>query len=580
MQFLTRLVVSTNIRQPLQPKCQARVVHILMIGLRHRAALYFFIFLLITTKQAMGYTEIHCRLCAVTFNISRRRLRTEPEWMSWTCTGDKKTSGCQLGKLPNPATCTDEGKDDSGDDCDDYSRKDVTQDSTDLDAIMDEREDEDYTFEEEDQYEELEYQTDCGSDISEEESAMDIDNEPEDQLYMMFRYFINNEPRPKHKCDRGRGYDGKSITAIEMRGCNTAQCLLSKAHHDSAMREEADDQDFERGGRYCLSGLCDHVRSRDSGSEEVVPSRHGVSRPYVDNVSIQADGDNFTAIPFHPACFDIFSRLSRKRFGYINFEALGNWCFDQHDWDSVESNDKNVKKCSDQWWNHRDGCEYLAANPLFIPDLAPILRGVVQDDENFSPQNGSFNVPPNYHDGDGDDVFNTLPLEIRLQTLSYLSSSDIANLRLVSHTFRQLPIFLWRDLLKAEIPWLWEVWSDDVPFIWATTTNEAIVEHRKIEEETRVWRDNARTIIKQEMPEIYDEWDQDVAKLLSERPGFLEAGRADAMNEMVRLPIGKTNWFQLYTEITRNWKSLKGLQNRKRIWIDVEKIVDELIEYS
>jgi hypothetical protein len=69
-----------------------------------------------------------------------------------------------------------------------------------------------------------------------------------------------------------------------MRGCNTAQCLLSKAFHHNATREEPDDQDFERGGRYCLSGLCDHVRSRDCGGERLTPPRHGVGGPMVDSI--------------------------------------------------------------------------------------------------------------------------------------------------------------------------------------------------------------------------------------------------------------------------------------------------------
>ncbi|KAF1950717.1 hypothetical protein CC80DRAFT_426304 [Byssothecium circinans] len=432
---------------------------------------------------------------------------------------------------------------------------------------------------------------------------MNIDVGPEDDAYILFKgtlvlslpslrtknYYsyrpdnITQDPPPPHNCFPGSGYKGTFITAEEMLGCNTAQCLLSKAHHEHGTRDEQDDQDFERGGRYCLSGLCDHVRSRDCGGETILPARHGVSAPIIDSIvleHIQA-GDNYTAIPFHPTCFDIFSRLSRQRFGYVNFEALGQWCFAESSSCAAVnrvSSDENVRANIEQWWQHIEGTEYLAANPLFIPRLTPILRNAIQHDPNFSPMNGAFNVPD--HHGEA-DIFTKLPLELRLQILSYLPSQTIANLRLSSRTFRQLPILLWRDLLLTEMPWLWEVWSDDVPYIWATTTYTAVVEHEQTGKELQDWLEKSRAVIKEEMPDIFNEWDTDVRKVLSKRVGYLEAGRAEALRTMVTgLPVAKTNWYRLYTDIVRNWGDLKGLWNRERIWRDVGEIVRKLDKYT
>jgi hypothetical protein len=206
------------------------------------------------------------------------------------------------------------------------------------------------------------------------------------------------------------------------------------------------------------------------------------------------------------------------------------------------------------------------------------MQDAIQHDPTFNPRNGAFDVPA-YH-GMG-DVFDKLPLELRLQVVSYLPSSNIANLRLSSRAFRQLPIFLWRDLLLTEMPWLWEVWSDEAPYIWAITTHGVVVAHEKTEEEIQVWHNHARTVIKQEMPEIFDYWDADVQQMLSKRVGVLEAARADALSKMVTgLPVTNTNWYKLYTDITRNWKDLKGLQNRKRIWSDIERIVRRLEKYT
>ncbi|KAL1602680.1 hypothetical protein SLS60_006098 [Paraconiothyrium brasiliense] len=544
----------------------------------------------------MGYSEVLCRLCGVTFNIGRRRLRSEPAWMGWQCTGDAKLVGCQLGDGRKPEECVDDvppGEEEEEQLIgeapeDDNEREDV--DTTerhalnaDIEKMLDDEEDDDYHYKEPDK-EPLEFESDDEMAIEEDDDHMDVDSSVEDDTYTLFNaadlslYTTDLEkggPPPKHKCFRGAGYSGKLITAEEMKGCNTAQCLLTKAHlgiHEAA----PDDQDFERGGQFCLSGLCGHVRSRDCGGEEFVPPRHGISDAIVDSWDLS---DRDTAVPFHTACFDIFSRLSRKQFGYVNFEALGNWMFDSNEDVDLASSDRNVRESSEQWWAHRDGCEYLAANPLLIPRLGPILKAAIAEDDGFDPQNGAFDVP--VLEGNG-DVFSSLPLELRLQTLSYLASSDIAHLRLASRTFRQLPILLWRDLLLREMPYLWEVWSDDLPFIWATTTWEDAVHHEQTEGEWRAWLYERREIIKSDLPEILDAWEADVQRLLSQRVNdFLAKGRVDAMEKMVtRLPASRTNWYEVYVGITRNWKDLKGLQNRRRIWKDIGAIVEKLNKYA
>jgi hypothetical protein len=290
--------------------------------------------------------------------------------------------------------------------------------------------------------------------------------------------------------------------------------------------------------------------------------------------------DEDTAVPFHTACFDIFSRLSRKRFGYVNFEALGNWMFDRNSGDlHPTSSDPNVALSSDEWWVHRAGCEYLGANPVLIPRLWTILQAAIENDGDFDPRNGAFDVHVEERAG---DVFSSLPLELRFQTLSYLASSDIASLRLASRTFRQLPVLTWRDLLVKEMPYLWEVWSDDLPFIWATVTFEDVVEHEKAAEEFEAWYAKAAHIIKGELPESFDAWQQEVQGLRSHwDDNFLKKGRAEALTKMVTgLPASKTNWYKVYSEITRNWKDLKGLQNRKRVWKDIGVIVENLDKYT
>lgn len=61
-------------------------------------------------------------------------------------------------------------------------------------------------------------------------------------------------------------------------------------------------------------------------------------------------------------------------------------------------------------------------------------------------------------DSNAHDSFMILSLELRLQILSSLTSKDIANLRLATPCFRQLPISFFHTLINKEMPWLWEAW--------------------------------------------------------------------------------------------------------------------------
>ena len=59
------------------------------------------------------------------------------------------------------------------------------------------------------------------------------------------------------------------------------------------------------------------------------------------------------------------------------------------------------------------------------------------------------------------NLFMKLPAELRYIILNNLSSKDIANLRIVSPAFRQLPVILFRKLLLEDMPFLFE--AEDMP---------------------------------------------------------------------------------------------------------------------
>jgi predicted component of viral defense system (DUF524 family) len=46
--------------------------------------------------------------------------------------------------------------------------------------------------------------------------------------------------------------------------------------------------------------------------------------------------------------------------------------------------------------------------------------------------------------------------------------------------------------------------------------------------------------------------------------------------EALDSPIHLTDWYKLYTLMRSCWQNIKGLRNRKRIWKDVNEIVNRI----
>ena len=153
--------------------------------------------------------------------------------------------------------------------------------------------------------------------------------------------------------------------------------------------------------------------------------------------------------------------------------------------------------------------KYLVANPINIPELSSLIDmtrnnpgWAHKDCSPCAPQQQNHDEPPISHPPPSSDIFARLPPELKSEILSHLRSKEIANLRLVSHCFRLLPVSLFHQLIKQDMPWFWEV---------------------------------------------------DTFKCHGER-----------------------DWFWLYTQLKGIGTHIKGLANRKRIWHDVEKIVDRI----
>ena len=299
-------------------------------------------------------------------------------------------------------------------------------------------------------------------------------------------------------------------------------------------------------------------------------------------------------MPFHPTCFEIFTRVSKLRLGSVDIEGLATWrryhsspLYDDH------PRHLAVWRGAWQWWNHVRGDEFLAANPVLVPALPSVFNDAMETDPNFSIRRSAFEErsqdinPANQHSQASNDPFNALPHETIHQLLSYLPSQAIARLRLVSRAFQHLPISLFRRLLQDEMPYLWEIRDTTSPSLWAIHTASSIQDCTErpscLAEQLEEEQDHYRQIIQAEMPEAWESYQEDHPWLKINPDLFEEEAKREMLRrhrESTPLPkcdAKRMNWYKLYCGIVRRWDELKGLRNRKRIWEDMEEVV-RLIE--
>lgn len=277
------------------------------------------------------------------------------------------------------------------------------------------------------------------------------------------------------------------------------------------------------------------------------------------------------AMPFHPWCFDIFCRQSKQHFSRVNISGLMKWRNAHFSWDDFHGfpRTRDVLGAQEQFWRHDPGKEYLAANPLVVPRLLPLLdAAIMSNDRPPNPQTGVFDLSCRlgFPRQDAADTLAALPMEIRLLILDHLGSRDIANVRLASRAYEQLPVHLWYRLVREDMPWLWEAWDEKEiehrPSLWTSMTANGMrlfLQRRKR---------YAKVLRQEGQPGSIDD-------ALDYLLPWLAIGAQQGL-----LPRDKTNWYQVYTEIKHNWPQLKGLQNRARIWGDINEIIQRIKRHN
>lgn len=152
--------------------------------------------------------------------------------------------------------------------------------------------------------------------------------------------------------------------------------------------------------------------------------------------------------------------------------------------------DPAVRSGSEQWWRHEPGNEYLAANPTDIPGLSQLLLPPASS----AIKTATFDCGKEF-DGSNivEDPFAVLSAEITSMILDHLGSKDIANLRLATPAFRQLPTILFRRLLLEDMPWLYEMKDLEVASVdwydWYCKWKLCCEDVKGLRNRRRIWRD-------------------------------------------------------------------------------------------
>ncbi|KAH6643341.1 hypothetical protein BKA67DRAFT_614262 [Truncatella angustata] len=463
----------------------------------------------------MSYGEIRCHICGVSFNIGRIRTSNEPFSAGW--------HGLLYpthGYVPSPENQNDFCPSDAG--CLLYSRF----------LHMLENSSEDFKM------------------LSQHINPKHPPSEGQ---------LIWGRPRFEHIagglgcklnsiCPEYAGYNGHAISAEDMKSCNTLQCLILK---NPQWRAEPGDQDFEMNGHYFLSGLTEAVPTRHSADTQVFPVRHGMSSPHADNIMWLPDEDQEYVMPFHPTCLEVFKRASLHRHGRIDIDGLADWWALEATYDEFHRFPRHPAVSWEEVWRHKDGDEFLAANPCFITQLPTILETASRIGHKTVDDSCAFAV-----DGISNsltDVFSQLPWELRAQILLELGSQDVANLRLASRTFRHLPQSFFRSHTLRHMPWLWEAWSTLDYSFWATTTANDLKFKKQSQRERLA-----------DLQIAIDALTEEATYVTTPAP---------------YLSFNKTDWYRLRYELARNQSQLLGLKNRQRIWKDCEEILDRIGRY-
>jgi hypothetical protein len=275
----------------------------------------------------------------------------------------------------------------------------------------------------------------------------------------------------------------------------------------------------------------------------------------------------------HPYCFEIFKSLSLETFSKVEIDGLRELWRQRGMYDIPSSADRDL--VNQQFYECVPGTEYLVANPLQIPRLEDLIKscGVAENkNQDVVFQSSNVEVATN-------DPFAALSPELKQILMLQLPYRAVANLRLASHSFCQLPQAYFRHLIITEMPWFWEIESlrpKQVNWhkLWCSLS--AADGGSQADERERKWLDYAKHPRSGTWDWLIGEMSEDERMRYDIQPRSCPGEAYPDSKDMERrlAPLRKER-----LKTGRHWPKfteLKGLRNRRRIYGDVQDVLHEI----
>ncbi|KAK6827250.1 hypothetical protein PG987_010591 [Apiospora arundinis] len=405
-------------------------------------------------------------------------------------------------------------------------------------------------------------------------------------------------------CQSSQGINGHVLSLAQMKNCRNIRFLVPKPPD---WRPDTSDRLLEEGSLFYLSGES-NGSNWNAGCFQLwrsfYPPRHGlyeISTSW-EMIEVGCDKQEYDALwplAVHSYCLDIYAKASYHRLGQVALDGLWHWREMRSDPDShavgyrIPPRRPEIERARECWnypWRHLPGDEWLAANPVEIPDF---LRAVET----------CINRTDGYHALLPDTGLLALPAEIIHYTLSFLDLTDVDVLAKTCRTLYEHAQPIFKAHMSRNMNWLWEVFegseypaSPDWPATWDPLCPPGLVPPtlpvglESEEAEGARWA----TIIAEE-PEM--EGAASAAKALNrvrrdEIFGPYRAKQESSLHEWQRFRAGVEAWTRhsprdgpTPAQENRDWRRmwrlcspmttpLPGLRNRARIWEDCNRVMD------
>jgi hypothetical protein len=418
-------------------------------------------------------------------------------------------------------------------------------------------------------------------------------------------------------CQSLQGINGHFLSVEQMKGCRNHRFLLAKPPNWQA---DESDNIFERGSSFVLSG-------ESNGSylspvaPYVYPPRYGVDKVdcwtlYINdgcnvceicfllNCLLQLltpiqNSDGWRPLPVHSYCLDMFAKASYRRLGRVDLDGIWHWREMQSYPESYNLTRDDVlhrpevaqgRHDDGNPWCHQPGDEWLAANPVEIPESCGLVESCFTSSTlEHTVQNSQARLLG-------------LPAELIDHIISFLGEYELSAVAATSRKLRCHTQSFFRALAVEHMGWLWEVFeaerypnSPDWPVSWDPCNPPGLVvpdlpyDLETEEQENALW---AQIIEEDSEMECFGNAVK--TSNSSRREAILAPYRAraehllqewrtfrDGVTEWIcRLPLGgkqrghDLDWARLWRLSNPDTTPIPGMRNRARIWKDCERILD------